>query len=306
MANDIDGLFATVLSAATSAASEITQYKNAFIDAIYWDYQAELQAAQGAAIDVILPTVDEGDVVDSQGGAYTPTDTKHSKATITLDRDFTTSFLIRSFDQVRTRIELQTKFFKPRLEALLRKMNRGVAELVTATNFSTYSVISGSGADVFARADLGGAWKNLAGRGVPVESEMDMSFITSPVAYGNMLSDSNFADESVVGVNASQAAFQQAKLMNLLGARPYYDQHLARFNSGKEPGILMHRGAIAGVTVNPLSGADYKAIVFPKPGLPVLVEVGYSIKDRGWLVGMTAQWGCRVVRPEFGSLVETA
>jgi hypothetical protein len=306
MPNDTDGLFSTVLSAATTAANDILQYRNAFLDAIYWDYQAELQAQQGAAIDVILPTVDEGDVTDAQGGAYTPTDTKHSKATITLDKDFTSSFLIRGYDQVRTRVELQTKFFKPRLEAMVRKMNRTIAELITSTNFNTYTVISGAGADVFARTDLAGAWKNLAGRGVPVDAEMDMSFITSPTAYGNMLGDSNFANESVVGVDAAKAAFQQAKLLNLVGARPYYDQHISKFTAGKEPGILMHRSAVAGVTVNPLSGAENRAIVFPKPNLPVLVEVGYSIKDRGWLVGMTAQWGVKVVRPDHGSLLETA
>ncbi len=306
MANDTTGLFKTVLSAATGAASQILQYKNAFIDAINWDYQAELRAEQGQAITIVLPTVDEGDVVDSQGGPYTPTDTRHSTSTITLDKDFTSSYIVRSWDQVRTRAELHDKYFKPRLEALVRKVNRTIAEQVTSTNFNSYSVITGSGADLFNRSDFAGAWKNLAAAGVPVDDEANMAIIMSTAAFGNMLGDSNFFSESIVGISSAEAIQKRAMVMSILGAKPYYDQHLAKYTANREPAILMHRLAISGVTVNPLSGATDRAIIFPKPNLPVLVEVGYSIKDRGYVVGMTCQWGLKVTRPDFASLVETA
>lgn len=305
MANDTASLFQTVLSVAATASTEITRYPNSFIDSILWDYNPELQAKAGATIDIVIPVVDEADVVDSQGAPFTPTDTKHSTASITLDKDYTSSFVIRNFDQARTPYDLKN-YIKPRLEAVVRKTNRTIAEQVTATNFATYTTISGAGADTFARADLAGAWKNLAGRGVPVDAAMDMSFITSAVAFGNMLADTNFAQESIVGAEAATQAYQHARLMNLLGAKPLYDMHLAKFNAGKEPGILMHRGAIAGVSITPISGNEFKTVVFPKPNLPVLIEVSYEAQLRGYLVGLTCIWGVKVVRSEFGSLVETA
>lgn len=305
MANTTTGLLQTLVAAASEAATHL-KYRNAFVDAIYWDYKPDAKATVGTTLNIIIPSVDEGDVVDAQGGQYQPTDTVHTVPTVTLNKDFTNSFIIRNWDEVRTPVALREKYIQPRMESLLRKVNRTIAQLVTTTNFASYTLITGSGADLFQRADLTGAWKNLAGAGVPIDDTKNLSFITNPTAYGNMLSDSNFIQESIVGVSAAQIAQQRAMLMTQYGATVAYDQHIGVYNSGKQPGILMHRYAIAGVTVNPISEAETKMIVFPRPNLPVLIEAGYSLKDRGWLIGMTCQWGVNVVRSDFASLVETA
>lgn len=305
MANTLTGLLQTLVAASSEAAMHL-KYRNAFIDAIYWDYQPEAKATVGTTLNVIIPSVDEGDVVDAAGGAYQPTDTVHTVPTVTLDKDFTSSFIIRNWDEVRSPIRLREKYIQPRLEGMLRKVNRTISNLITTTNFSTHTLISGAGADLFQRADLTGAWKNLAGVGVPVDDTANLSFITNTTAYGNMLADSNFTAEATVGVNAAELAQQRAVLLSQYGARVLYDQHITNYNSGKQAGILMHRYAVAGVTVNPISEAATRMIVFPRPNLPVLIEAGYSLENRGWLVGMTCQWGVRVVRDNFGSLVETA
>jgi hypothetical protein len=304
MPNPTAGLFQTLV-AATSAASSHLRFRNAFVDAIFWDYQP-IAASPYTTLNVTIPSVSEGDVVDAQGGPYQPTDTAHSSVPITLDKDFTSSFIIRNWDEVRTPENLREKYIQPRLEGMLRKVNRTLAQLVTTGNFNTHTLISGAGADVFARADLTGAWRNLASVGVPVEDSGNLSFVTNPTAYANMLADSNFVQESIVGVNAAQVAQQRAMLLTQYGANVMYDQHITAFNSGKQPGILMHRFAVAGVTVDPQSNAEFRRILFVRPNLPVLVEMGYSLENRGWLIGMTCQWGLKVVRPEFGSLVETA
>lgn len=305
MPNSTSGLFQTLVAAATQASSHL-RFRNAFLDAIYWDYQPYASNQPFTTLNVIIPSVSEGDVVDAQGGAYSPTDTAHSSVAISLDKDFTSSFIIRNWDEIRTPENLRDKYVQPRLEGLLRKVNRTIAQLVTTTNFSTHTLISGAGADVFARADLTGAWRNLASVGVPVEDTANLAFVTNTTAYANMLSDSNFVQESIVGVSAAEMAQQRAMLLAQYGASVLYDQHISAFNSGKQPGILMHRYAIAGVTVTPVSQADFRTVIFPRPNLPVLVEAGYSLENRGWLVGMTCQWGVKVARPEFGSLVETA
>lgn len=307
MANDTTGLFQTLVAPAASEAAQFLVYQNAFLSAIYWDYQPVV-ASPYKDLTVTVPSVNEGDVTDIGAGSLQPTDTKNSNFTITLDRHFSSSWVIKSWDQVRTPQDLRTKYIGPRLEALKRKMNRSIASLVTTTNFATYSLISGAGADVFQRADLGGCWKNLAGAGAPLDDASNLSFLTTVTAYGNMVSDTTFAQESIVGISASQVAYQQAKLMPLLGATAVWDQHLANYNSGKEAGIFMHRYAIAGVTADPPSsgGAVQEMTMMIAGQVPCQLQFGYSLEHQGWLFNLHCFWGVKVVRSELGSLTETA
>src|SRR4051812_38342347 len=113
-------MFQTLLTAATDAAA-ILRFRNAFLDAIYWDYQP-IVAVPYQNLTVIVPTVSEGDVVDIGGGPLQPTDTDHGTATITLDHHFSSSFVVKSWDQIRTPVDLQKKYIAPRFEALKRKM----------------------------------------------------------------------------------------------------------------------------------------------------------------------------------------
>ena len=307
MANTTTGLFQTLVVPATAEAAQHLTYANAFLDAIYWDYRP-IAATPYQTLNVPIPNVNEGDVADIGANTITPTDTDHANVAITLDKHFSSSWVIKAWDQIRTPQDLAAKYISPRLESLRRKMNRSIAELVTTTNFSSYSLISGSGADVFQRADLSACWKNLAGSGVPLDDVNNLSFLTNVTAYGNMLGDSNFAQESIVGVTAAQAAQQQARLMPLLGARPYFDQHIAAFNSGKQPGIFMHRYAIAGVTADPPSagGAVQEVTMMIAGRVPVQLQFAYSIEHVGWLFHLHCYWGVKVARADFGSLTETA
>lgn len=304
MPNSTGGIFQTLVAAATDA-SAILRFQNAFAESIYWDYQP-INAGHYQSLNVIVPTVDEANVIDAGGGPYQPADTVHSNFSITLDKDFTNSFIIRNWDEIRSAPHLRDAYIQPKLEEVLRKVNRSIATLVTTTNFPTYTLISGATDDVFDRANLATAWKNLAGAGAPVGDVENMFFVTNPTAYSGMLASTNWIQESIVGINAAQVAQQNARLSIQLGAQVKWDQHIAGFTANKQPGILMHRYAIAGVTVNPISNAEFKTIVFPKPNIPVMIEMGYSLKDRGWVVGMSCQWGVKVARPELGSLVETA
>lgn len=305
MANDTASLFQTLV-AATSVASEHVKYRNAFLDAIYWDYQPVV-ATPYQTLNVLIPTVSEGDVADIGAGDLTPTDTDHDPVAIVLDRHYSSSFVIKAWDQVRTPVALAQKYIEPRLEALKRKINRSIAELVTTTNFATYSLISGSGADVFARADIAGAWNNLAGGGVPVEDTRNMTFITNTLAYSNMLASTSFTSEAVVGVTEAEASLQRAVLANQFGARVLYDQHIANYNSGKQAGIYMHRHAIAGVTADPPpSGQGVEEMAMMLGPVPVQVQMQYSLINQGWLINIHCYWGVKVARAAYASLLETA
>ena len=125
--------------AAANAASESLRYKNAFVDAIYWDYQPVV-ATPYTTLNVIVPTVNEGAVVDIQSGPIQPMDYSYNPTSITLSKNFSVSFVVKSWDQVRTPADLQRIFIQPNLEALLRKINRSIVGLFNATNFPNWSL----------------------------------------------------------------------------------------------------------------------------------------------------------------------
>lgn len=306
MANDTSGLFQTLVAAATMA-SENVKFRNAFLSTIYWDYRP-VEAAVGRSLEINIPTVSEGDVTDIGSGDLQPTDTDHDNVTITLDKHFSSSWIIKSWDQIRTPENLATKYLQPRLEALKRKMNRSIAQLITTTNFATHTLISGSSADVFDRADIASAWQNLFDAGVPVDDTANMAFVTNGTAYGKMLAATAFTSEAVVGVNASEASLQRAVLFNQYGAMVIPDQHIAVYNSGKQPGIFFHRHAIAGVTANPPSsgpGIDEMSMMVGT-NVPVQFQAQYNMLKQGWVFNLRCFWGVKVVRAAYGSLLETA
>jgi hypothetical protein len=305
--NTTTGLFQTLVAETVTAAQHL-KFSNAMLDVIFMDYQP-ISASPYQTLNVNIPTVAEGDVSDIGGGPLTPTDTLHDSTSIVLDKHPSTSFVIKNWDDIRTPEDLRTKYVQPRLEALLRKCNRYVVELLTAANFNTPD--AGAGADLFQRADFATCWRNLAEAGVPVEDAGNIFFVTTPKAYALTVADSNFMQESIVGVEAAMAAQQRAMIAPQFNARVRWDQQVTNINSGKELGVFLHRNAIAMVTVPPPSnqgqGAPVEeAVVFPRPSLPVQVQYGYSLKDQGWVVHLHAMLGVKVIRSNHARLVETA
>jgi hypothetical protein len=129
-------------------------------------------------------------------------------------------------------------------------------------------------------------------------------------SYGNQIADANFLQSYVVGEKAAVDVQQRAKLFAQYGCEVRFDQHMTTglFTSGKEPGVLMHRYAIAAVTAPPHPSEDpsVKEFVFKLKGqLPVQVQMQYSLKDQGHIVHAHCWWGVKVARPELGSLINS-
>jgi hypothetical protein len=309
MANDTGGLFQTLVAASSEAAAAL-QYQNALVDGIYWDYKPEPQQPY-TGLNVIIPTVNESDVNDIGSGPLQIADTNSTNVQIPFNMHFSTSFVIKTWDQARTPVQLKEKYMKPKMEGLLRKVNRTISQQITTANFSNYSLISGATTGEIVRADITSAWANLANAGAPTEDDGNMFLIESINSYGKQIADPNFINQYIAGDKAAVQAQQRAKLYTQYGCEVRYDQHLATglFTSGKEPGVLMHRYAIAAVTSPPMASEDasVKEFTFKLKGqLPVQVQVQYSLKDQGHIVNIHSWWGVKVVRPELGSLLQSA
>jgi hypothetical protein len=308
VANSTSSLFQTVLAAA-NMASESLRFKNAFADAIYWNYQPVV-ATPFTVLNVIIPTVNEGAVVDIQSGPIQPVDYSYNPTNITLNRNFSVSIVVKDWDKVRTPADLQRIFIQPNLEALLRKINRTIVGLFNATNFPNYALFTGSSgtASDLSRADIGTAWQNLVNAGVPVDTDPgNVRLLVNPLTYSTMLSDNNFNQQFIVGEAAAIQAQQKARLTALYGASVDYDQMLVPFNSGHQPAILMHKYAVAAVTANPPPGGSnvMETYIKLKGLIPVQIQFAYSLQDQGWVIHMHCMWGVSVVRPEMASLFQT-
>ena len=306
MPNSTTNLFQTVVAAASDAAESL-KFKNAFVDAIYWDYQPVV-ATPYTTLNVIVPTVNEGAVVDIQTGPIQPVDYSYNPESISLNKNFSVAFVVKSWDQIRTPVDLQRIFLQPNLEALLRKINRTIVGVVNSTNFSSYTLFTGTSgtSNDFARADIGTAWNNLVTAGAPMD-DGGVSLLVQPVSYAAMLSDQNFIYQYIVADDAAISAQQKAKLRAIFGAEVMYDQQLAAFNSGHAPAVLLHKYAIAAVTANPPPGGPNveETTIMLKGQIPVQIQMAYSMQDQGWVIHMHCMWGLSVVRPELGSLFQS-
>lgn len=315
--NPTGGLFQSLVAAATEAAANLT-YQNALVDAIFWDNKPTVQTPY-TTLNVIIPTVDEADVADIGSGPLQPTDTDHNNVQVPFNKHFSTSFVIKAWDQKRTPQDLERTYLKPRMEALLRKVNRTIANLVNSNNFSAsatpvagYAKQSGGTVGYFVRTDINKAWTPMSLNGCPMD-DGNLTFVTGPTAFGKMLTDQSLSYQYIVGNDAALAAQQRAKLSTIFGADVKYDQHfeLEAANNGftNQPGALLHKWAIAGVTAQPAPSDDpavKEQIVWLKNALPVQMQVGFSLKDQGTIVHLHAFWGVAVARADFGCLIDSA
>jgi hypothetical protein len=308
MGIDLTGMFQNLIAAASEATAPL-QFQNTFLNNIWWDTEP-IETASYTVLRVNIPLVSEADVQDIGDGPIRPTTPGQRPVTISLDRNYSTSWVMKEWIAGRSPRKLRDEFVKPRVEALARAMNRDIAGLVTPTNFPNYSIITGAQDDKFVRADVTAAWAQLAKAGVPVDDRRNMFLATSSTAYGNMLGDNAWIQEAMVAVNAAEAAQQRAKLVNAYGSEVVWDQHLQPFNAGQEPGLMYHRFAIAGL--NRPAPTDAPAGMVEETVMPLVprgprarFQVWYSPDDQGWKFHINCWWGVAVARPEMALLMQT-
>jgi hypothetical protein len=331
MANPNGGIMMTLLAAANEAAGYL-RYKNAFVRRMYWDNQP-IVGIPYQTLTVIVPTVNEGAVVDIGAGPIQPVDYAYNTVPITLDSNLSVTNVFKDWDQARTPRVLRD-FFKVNFEALYRKINRKAVGYLNASNFPNYTLFTGTGtlANQITRPDISAAWVNLAQVGVPMEDYDNVSLMLTTPSYGEMIADPNFLTQYIVGDKEAMDVQQRARLQTLYGADIFYDQMMPNFNSGHQGAALLHRYALAGVTArSPQGGPNVEETTFflggDEPtgeggamsgssggpggdqgatGIPVRIQASYSHYDQGWVVSMNALCGIAVARPEMGSLFQSA
>lgn len=307
MGNTVDGLWETHIIPATAMLQQPTAFRNGMLRKIYIQPQP-VPGRPGRYIEVNIPVVAEGDVVDIGSGPVQITDQDHTNVTLNVNNNKSKALRIPDFDAIRTPMDLYTFYLQPAIESVTRKINRSVCDLATSTNFNVHSSITG-GADVFTRAHVANAWSNLTSVGVPMDQ--GLHFVTGNVPFSNMIATSDWISESVVGINAAESAQQRAMLMPAFGAQIDYDQQFPQPSPGATYAALMfHPAAIAMVPVTPpATGKAHVAentFTLPGSGLTYRVQFWYDPREQAWILHVHACYALAVVRPNFGSyLVST-
>jgi hypothetical protein len=311
MANDITGLFETRVVPAGIAAAQALQFTKASLRAIYWDYKAE-GGEIGQTMNVNIPSVNQSDAADIGSGPLQTSDTDQVMVPIVLSHHVSASFVIKSWDKIRTPIMLQELYLQPKLEALLRQANYWVTSLFTTGNFPTYSTVTSGSANDFTRTNLSTMWGNLAGEGVPVYQPQNLAFITHPACYAGMMADTSFYQAYVVGEAAAVDVLQRGALVPVLNCKVLFDQQMPVVSS-KNTAIMLHRYAIAGVCAPPPSneelGQVQEVTIYPvaeAPNFAVQIQMAYSIKDQGTIINLHTNLGFAITRPDFGSYGQSA
>jgi hypothetical protein len=311
MANPTAGQFQTLVAAAQRASAALS-FQNAMIGCIFHDYRPiATTPGQAVTLNINIPRVNEGDVKDIGSGPLQPADYAYDTVSLPFNHNDSTSFVIKSWDQIRSPADLEKLFLKPKLEGLLRAINRRLIAMINATTFNAYSTVSGVGVGKFARADISSAWQNLATAGIPVEDQGDTFLMTNATAYGNMAADTSFYQAFVVGEPAAVEAQRRSHLVDAFGAQIKWDQQLAANGSGFQPGLFFHRYAIAMVSAPTPSFDDpsiHETTIYPIPGvkLGIRIQMQASLKDQGTVVNLLCAHGEAVVRNNFGSYMLTA
>lgn len=307
MANTTTGLFETLVAAATeSAAAMSIKYRNAMVSKVFMGWQPVYGQAIGNTVNINIPTVNVGNVTDIGAGDIQIKDTDHSTVTVTLNKKASNPFIIRSFDQMKTPQDLRTLYLDARVEEVLQYVNRDICGLVTATNFNSYTTVTG-GDDIFTTNHVATAWNNLAGGGAPVFDEGKVFLVTGNTPYSKMLTDPTWTQESIVGVRHAEAS-ATARFLPRFGAEVDYDQHFPQPTAGSVySGLYFHQYAIAlrSVVEPPIGGPVMETVVYPRSNLAMKIQMWPSGDKQGNVVHVSACYGLAVVRPEFGSYMQT-
>lgn len=313
MANNLNGLFTAVLTSANTNLQLMPEFANNFLATAYTGYSGETAVAGvGQTITINMPVVDEANVVDIGNGPVVLKDTNQVPVSIPADKKFSTTRIIKNFDQARTPINMQTQYLRPMVEEVMRAANRYTAGIAYAAATVNAKITGPASAfPAFSRQNLANAWQNLINQGCPGSS---LACLIAVTPYSNMVGDDSnkFISQFIVGTEAAVSAQQSARLMPTFGATLDWDQHCTTLGAnGTYGGLFLHKMAlaIAPFTEKGLEGSQVKrTIIFPtKDGkIPFQVQMWESGEGQGVVIHVSLCMGAKAIKPEWIQYLETA
>lgn len=299
--------FYETLVAANGAAQAILSPPKGLLEAVYTQFSSNYTGGLGQTLKINVPTVSVSNATDETNGGLTGIAAADTSVSIAINHKYGSNRMIPIYEDTLSPEEIGSIYIAPVIEEVLQKLGAGVGANFTETVFSTNSVISGAGADVVQRADLGKAYGVLRTKGVPIEP--NNSFLAvHPVVGGNMLAASEFNAEATVGIRAAELAQQQARVVDQFGFRFIEDSNLT-VATGVYTCVAFHRYSYGLRIVTPTlknNGRVDQTVVMATPSIPVVVESWYEPKDQARWIHAFVMCGHGGVRPEMGQVIKTS
>lgn len=196
-----------------------------FLNGVYLDVKAEV-ARNGKTIQVYFP--DLGPVTDQQANAWTPEDINPNYVNVVFNQRPGKAIKIHDFDQWQTSVEIADKFYDPMFKRSLEYFNNQIASLINTTNFNTYNTVVCSTPMEIGVRDAARAWNRLANNKVPVSDPNMLNLFKHNDVHSTMVADTQWNQESLVGVTAAEKARQAADLGASFKFRHRWDQQAPR------------------------------------------------------------------------------
>lgn len=298
--------YETLVAAGTAATASL-QMPNSLLDAVYKEYSSNYRGAMGQTLTINVPTVSDSNATDIGRGGITGIAPTNSTIQIPIDHKYSSNRKIPNSDLILGAPGLASAYVQPVIEEVLRKLDSGIANDLTAANFPTNGSTT-LGADTASAANLSALWVKLRVQGVPMDPS-NLFFVSHPVVIGNMMASDDFRKESTTGINTSEAIQREARILRQFKMEVIDDPYMP-VTSGAYSALAFHRFAYGLRLVAPdLSVLNVDrvvaTVVFPRPKVPVVLETWNEPKEQARYIHAYIMCGHKVVRENLGAFAVT-
>lgn len=295
------------LVAAASAATASLQMPNTMVDLVFAQYSSNYAGALGQSLKINVPVVNNANATDIQNGGVVGITPDETSTQIVINHKYSSNRRIQTYDETLSAGDLGMTYVQPVIEEVLRKLDSAICAEITTANLPTNGTIVG-GNDTFTRAQIASAWASLRARGVPTGNPAMCAFVTHSLVLGNMMGSAEFANESVVGINAAELTQQSARLFPQFGFNAVDDPYMPQPAAGTYAAVAFHRYFYGVRTVVPrLANSEHfkQTVVMPRKNVPVVLETWVEPKDQARYIHGFVMCGHKVVREDMAQFMVT-
>jgi len=221
MANNFSAFFETLIAGAGEYnAAKVG--KRALLTRIYKDVKPEA-ARVGKTVDVYFP--DTGPMQNIGNGQLSAVSVAPNYIPLVFQNRIGKGLLFQDFEQWQTATDLAEKFFEPLYKRAQEYLNGQIAALITAANFNSNAPLIGSKYAFVQTTDASTAWTVLQDQKVP-EDPSKMHLALHNRVYSNMITDTTWVQESLVGIAIAQRARETGQLADAFNFEQVWDQQM--------------------------------------------------------------------------------
>ena len=239
----------------TAASGEFNRAKVgklAFLGNVYLDVRPEI-ARNGQTIRIPFP--DTGPWSDMAGNDWVPTPTSPLYVDVPFGQRPGNALLFADFEQMQTATDLIDQFLDPLFKRGLEYANGQIASLITPANFPNYPALQSTKLGSIDIDTAANAWDTLVGNKVPIQNPDQAALIVHNNVHRNMLTDSQWYQESLVGAMIAQGtrtgAAEESPGRTAFNFNRFWDQQVGTVNTAALTGtvsITQGTNAVTGVT----------------------------------------------------------